>query len=244
MSRNKVRGIVFDLDGTLIHSRVNFPKMKQRMIAILEAEGVPHGLLTPRETTVVILEKTEGVWDEQGRPRAERERVLASLDEVMNETELEAIPAIEGVEGAAEAVRRLKERGYRPAVLTRGHHAYAVEALRKTGMLDCFDLILGRGETPRPKPYAEALEHTAELMELSRDEIVFVGDHPIDSTCAENARVHFIAVLSGSTERDAWAEQGQGTILRSVVDLPDHLAELHPRRTSVQMMEPDLDYDQ
>ncbi len=225
MRPSKLKGIVFDLDGTLIHSRVNFPEMKRRMISILEGEGVPPGLLTPRETTVILLEKTERVWDEQGKPPAERERVLDALDEVMNETELEAIPTIKEVEGASEAVRRLKEMGYKLAVLTRGHHAYAVEALRKTGMLEYFDLVLGRGETPRPKPYAEALEHTAKLMGLTLDEILFVGDHPIDSTCAENACVPFVAVLTGSTKRETWAEHGQTTILDSVRDLPDYLAE-------------------
>ena len=142
----------------------------------------------------------------------------------MNRTELEAIPTAEEVEGAAEAVRRLREMGYRLAVLTRGHNAYAVEALGKTGMLGYFDLVLGREETPRPKPYAEALQHTAELMELGLDEILFVGDHPIDSTCAENACVRFIAVLTGPTKEEAWAEHGQKTTLGSVRDLPEYLA--------------------
>ncbi|GAG46712.1 unnamed protein product, partial [marine sediment metagenome] len=33
---NEIKGIVFDLDGTLIHSAIDFPKMKLRMIEILE----------------------------------------------------------------------------------------------------------------------------------------------------------------------------------------------------------------
>ena len=225
MSRGKIKGIIFDLDGTLILSSIDFPGMKRRMIAILEDHGTPPGILSPKETTVVTMEKAERIWDEHGTPETERRWIREAIEEVMNETELEAIPSLKAVPGAAEAVRELKDMGYRLAVLTRGHNTYAVEALRKTGMLRYFDLVLGRGETPRPKPYAEALEHTAELLGLSLDEVVFVGDHPIDSTCARNAGVRFIAVLSGPIKEKAWAEYGQKTILKSVRDLPNYLAE-------------------
>ncbi len=225
MNQGNVKGIIFDLDGTLIRSSIDFPEMKRRMIAILEDHGIPRGLLSPTDTTVITMEKTERIWEEMETPETERRWVRADIDEVMNRAELEAIPTVEEVEGAGEAVSRLRERGYRLAVLTRGHCAYAVEALRKTGMLGFFDLILGRNETPRPKPYAEALQHTAGLMGLSLDEIVFVGDHPIDATCAKNASVCFIGVLSGLTKQEAWRDHGQKTILASVGDIPDYLAE-------------------
>ena len=224
MTKSKIRGVVFDLDGTLIRSTIDFPKMKRRMIAILEGGEIPRGRLSPTDTTVVTMEKAERIWEEKGVPEAERTRVRAEINEVMNRTELEAVSTVEEVEGVGEAVRRLKEEGYRLAVLTRGHNAYAMESLRKTGMLGFFDLILGRNETPRPKPYAEALKHTAGLMGLSLDEIVFVGDHPIDATCAKNASVRFIGVLTGWAKEDAWRDHGEKTILDSVRDLPDHLA--------------------
>lgn len=223
MIQGEIKGIVFDLDSTLVRSSIDFPRMKRRMIAILEANGVPSGLLSPTDTTVVTLEKANETWDENGTPDADREPVLAQVDQVMNQTELEAIPLVEEIEGAADAVRRLKERGYRLAILTRGHHDYAVGALTKTGMLEHFDLVLARGETPRPKPYREALEHTAGLMRLSLDEIIFVGDNPIDSTCAENAEVRFVAVITGRTGREEWMKRGFKIILDSVKELPEIL---------------------
>jgi len=224
MDRAKIRGIVFDLDGTLIRSSIDFPEMKRHMIAILEDDEIPRGHLSPTDTTVVTMEKAERIWEEKGIPEAGRMRVRAEIDRVMNRMELEAISTVEEVEGASEAIHGLREVGFRLAVLTRGHHAYAIEALRKTGMLGSFELILGRNETPRPKPYAEALKHTAGLMGLELDEIVFVGDHPIDATCAKNASVRFIGVLTGWTNEEAWKDHGQKTILDSVGDLPDYLA--------------------
>ncbi len=223
MKQSKIRGVVFDLDGTLIRSTIDFPGMKRRMIAILEGDIIPQGNLTPTDTTVVTMEKAERIWAEKGVPESERTRIRAEIDDIMNRTELEAVSTVEEIEGASDAVRRLREGGYKLAVLTRGHHAYALEALKKTRMLGFFDLILGRNETPRPKPYAEALKHTADLMGLSLDEIVFVGDHPIDATCAKNASVRFIGVLTGWTKEDIWKDHGEKTILKSVGDLPDYI---------------------
>lgn len=225
MSQDKVRGIIFDLDGTLIRSSIDFPEMKRRMIEVLEDHGIPCGLLSSTETTVAILAEAEMIWKARGVPRAEREQAQSEVEDIMNQTELEAIPTVEEVEGAAEAIRRLREMGYMLAVLTRGHKTYAVEALGKAGMLGYFKLILGRGETPRPKPYAEALRHTAGLMGLGVGEVLFVGDHTIDANCAENACVQFIAVLSGLTKEEGWAEHGQETILGSVRELVGYLAE-------------------
>jgi len=225
MSRNSTQGIIFDLDGTLIRSSIDFIGMKRKMIAILENHGVPSGLLSPYETTVALIEKAEKMWREKGTSSAERERILAEIEEIMNKIELEAMPTVKEVKGAAKAIDMLREMGYRLAVLTRGHKAYALKALEKTGMLGYFDLVLGRKDTPRPKPYAEALQHTAELMGIGLDDILLVGDHPIDSICAENACVRFIAVLTGPTKESVWVKHGQDTILNSVKDLPALLVE-------------------
>jgi phosphoglycolate phosphatase len=226
MAPNMIKGVVFDLDGTLIHSSIDFPKMKRLMIEILEASGVPNGVLTPNDTTVVTLAKAEKIWKEQGKPEDERETIRRTLDETMDQGELEAAPGVKEVEGATAAVRKLKEGGYKLAILTRSHNAYAVEALRKIGAVRYFDLILGRGETPKPKPYAEALQHSAELMGLSLDEVVFVGDHHIDSTCAHNAGCHFVGVRSGPRGEESWAQNRPQVILDSVADLPGYLNSL------------------
>lgn len=219
MIKGDVKGVVFDLDSTLIRSSIDFPRMKKRMIAILEANGIPRGLLSPTETTVITLEKAERIWDEREISEYDRKPILDQIEVVMNQTEMEAVPRVKEVEGALKAVSELREKGYRLAILTRSHHEYAVEALRKTGMLECFELILARGETPRPKPYREALDHAAKLMLLKLDEIIFVGDNPIDSACAENADVRFIAVTTGRTSREQWTENGCKIIMDSVTEL-------------------------
>ncbi len=226
MALSKIKGIVFDLDGTLIHSSIDFPKMKHHMIDILEANGVPQGLLTTKDLNVEIFEKAERAWDERGKPESERVGVRAQLEEAMNLGELEAIATVEQVEEATETVRKLKVRGYKLAILTRSHHAYAVEALRKIGAYEYFDLIIGRNEAPKPKPYAEAMEHTAELMGMRLDEVVLVGDHRLDMMSAANAGCLFVGVRTGRMGDESWGGQKPEALFDSISDVQAYLEDL------------------
>ncbi len=226
MAPSKIKGIVFDLDGTLIHSNINFPKMKRHMINILEANGVPHGLLTTEDLNVEIFEKAERAWNENGKPESERTVVRAQLEEAMNQGEIEAITTVEQVEEATETVRRLKGRGYKLAILTRSHHAYAVEALKKIGAYEYFDLIIGRNEAPKPKPYAEAMKHTAELMGMQLNEVVLVGDHRLDMMSAASAGCLFIGVRTGRRGDESWGDKKPEALFDSISDIPAYLEDL------------------
>lgn len=222
----KLKGIVFDLDGTLINSTIDFLEMKRAMIEYLESCGVPKGLLSANETNVVILEKAEKVLNEKNFSTKRKNEIQARIDAMMDEGEMEAIPTVESIAGAAEAMSKLKEMGYSLAILTRSCHDYTIEALRKTGMLEHFDAILGRGETPKPKPYAESLTCAAEKLGLKLEEIVLVGDHHIDYTCAENACATFIGVRTGPRKDESWGPKKPEVMLDSVTDLPEYLRKL------------------
>ncbi len=220
---NTLKGIIFDLDGTLIHTSINFTVMKERMISFLEEKGIPEGCLTPKQTTVVIIATCEEILREEGRSQEEIDEVHRTLEKIMNRGELEAIQDISGVDGVRDVLLELREAGYKLAVLTRSHHAYAVEALRKIGALDLFDVILGRGETPKPKPYREALEHTAMLLGLDPRETIFVGDNHIDANSAVNAEVPFIGVKTGRRGDLSWDGRFPEVLLESVTDLTAYL---------------------
>jgi len=221
---SKYKGIIFDLDGTLIKSTIDFVKMKQKMIKILEAEGIPKGILTPQITTVTILETSEKIWDENNKSETSRVKIRNQLDKVMDQGEIEAISLVEEIDDTTSAIRRLHKMHYRLAILTRSHHEYAVEALKKLKIDQYFEPILGRGQTPRPKPYKESLEHTAMLMDIPMDELVFIGDHHIDYQTSINSGCNFIGVDTRSKRRDPWEGDPPEILLKNVGALPDHLA--------------------
>lgn len=217
-----VKGIVFDLDGTLISSKIDFLGMKRKIISLLESKGVPEGHLSPNETTVEILRKAEGLWGE--RPEEEMREILREVEEIMDETEIDALPTVVEVEGTSKALKRLREMGLKLAVLTRGHRTYALKALEKTGMINYFDIILARGETPKPKPNPEALIHASAMMGLKPEEVLLVGDHRIDMECAERAGCRFIGVRTGPLGEASWGQNRPCILLDSLKQLTEYLS--------------------
>ncbi len=218
-----LRGIVFDLDGTLVHSSIDFNIMKKRMIKFLVDNGIPEGFFTPNQTTVVIMALSEQFFRENGHSEKEISRLCNSLEEIMNQGELEAISDVSEIEDVQKALKSLINDRYKLAVLTRSHHTYAVKVLKKIGVFENFDLVLGRGETPKPKPYPEALEHTAKLLRLNLKEIIFVGDNHIDASSSANADVPFIGVKTGPRGDRSWGTKIPKILLNSVADLPKFL---------------------
>ncbi|MBM3292222.1 HAD family hydrolase [Candidatus Bathyarchaeota archaeon] len=219
----KYKGIVFDLDGTLIHTEVNFRDMKAEMIKVLEEKGLPKNFATPDLTSVVILEEAEKYWKNQLRSEAEKQMLRDEMTVIMDTAEMKAIETLKIIPGIPETIKILKNRGYKIAILTRSNHAYAVEAVKKMKIETEIDVILGRGDTSQPKPYAEAMIEAAKALKMEINEVFMVGDHHIDSTCAINAGCFFIGVGSGPRLDRAFEINRPEVILPSVADLPDYL---------------------
>ena len=220
-----IKGIIFDLDSTLVQSRIDFPKMKKKIIKLLEENGHPKDSLSPiNQTTVQIREAVEEEWEKQKKPENEREELREKITCYMDEGEMESVGNLSEIPGAKDSVTKLRKMGYQLAILTRGHHEYAIEALRKTGMLDSFDLVLARGETPRPKPYKEALDFTVSKMGLQMDEVIFIGDHQIDRDSATNSGCSFIGVATGRRGLKSWEDEVPPKILlETVANLPHYI---------------------
>ena len=66
----KLKGIIFDLDSTLIQAKIDFVDMKTHMITLLEKYGHPSGTLSPTDqTTVQIMENANSEWRRQKKPQ-------------------------------------------------------------------------------------------------------------------------------------------------------------------------------
>jgi phosphoglycolate phosphatase-like HAD superfamily hydrolase len=222
----KLKGLIFDLDSTLIQAHIDFVDMKIHMINLLEVHGHPDGTLSPTDmTTVQIIEKAKREWNKQDKSKEECAMLVEQIEHIMNQGELNAITNLTEIEGASQAIKSLKDKSLKLAILTRSHHAYAVQALKKLGIYNDFDTILGRHETPEPKPYKGAIDHTIKLMNLSIENVAMIGDHQIDRDSAINSGCLFIGVNTGRRGLRSWRdEQPPEHFLHSVAELPEYLA--------------------
>ena len=95
--------------------------------------------------------------------------------------------------------------------------------MKKLGIYDEFDLILGRNETPEPKPYKGAIDYTVKLLGLAIDNVVMIGDHQIDRDSAIKSGCMFIGVATGRGLKSWKDENPPEHYLASVAELPEYL---------------------
>jgi len=216
-----IRGVVFDLDDTLVLSTVDYAKFKRLVIERIESHGEDASLYSPTETIVAIIARYEDRMRRSGVTDTEIRRRIEELDRIMDTVELEKVGETRAVKGAVRLLEVLKSRGVRIGVLTRGCERYAETALRTTGLLELVDELECRNSTTPAKPNPASYLRLVKRLGVRKDETLFVGDHPIDAQCARNAGVPFVAVETGDVPEGDLRAAGCLAVFRDVGDMVD-----------------------
>ncbi len=192
--------MIFDLDGTLVRSTIDFTKLKLETIRILSEIGLQTTGLSEKMKTYEIMAWVQKQVKNSGT--LSYEEVVRRVTDVWNSLELENVGRTVGVPGASSVLRQLRNRGFLTGVVTRGCHAYAVRALEIAGLLPYVNLIFGRDDTTNPKPDPEPLLRVISMFRAKPSEVVMVGDSIEDLECAKSAGVRFIGVPGGVFSRN------------------------------------------
>ncbi len=173
-----LRGVIFDLDGTLVDSRLDFEAIRRDM-------GLPSGV-----PILEAVEQTESV--------AERERLQA----ILHRHELTGAEQATLFEGVSEFLLWLKKNGLPRAVLTRNSRASTEIVLARLGLQ--FDMVLTREDAP-PKPDPAGLLLISQAWNIPPAELLFCGDYLFDLEAG--SRAGMLTALFAPAERPRFAIQ-------------------------------------
>ncbi len=189
--------ILFDLDGTLIDSteailesfdvalktfgEVSFDE------AAIKAE-VGHPLDAMFRTLGVREEK---VWEHVAAYKAHY-RTIACEKTVL-------LPRAKEAVALAAAHARL-------GVVTTKTAEYSREMLAYMGMMDYFEVLIGREDVTHPKPHPEPIDKALEAMHVSKSGCWMVGDTPMDMLAAKAAGIDSVAVCCGYAGKETLSE--------------------------------------
>jgi phosphoglycolate phosphatase-like HAD superfamily hydrolase len=89
------------------------------------------------------------------------------------------------------------------AILTRASEKYTKATLEITKLNGFFTVIATRDDFTllRAKPHQVALNYTINKLGVPPDNVLFIGDHELDYTCARQGDIRFIGVLGGAYDR-------------------------------------------
>ncbi|MGZ6272320.1 MAG: HAD family hydrolase [Candidatus Limnocylindrales bacterium] len=123
------------------------------------------------------------------------------------------------VEGAAEALRALRARGARLALVTSGHRSRVELELRASGLTDLFATGVYGDALPHQTPDPAPLLLAARYLHAGASELISVGDAVDDMQMARRAGAFPIGVLSGAGERGRLRGAGARWVAPSVVEV-------------------------
>lgn len=180
-----LKGIVFDLDGTLADSlSVTFEAFN----SVFNEYGAPK--LTPRE-----IMRYFGT--------GEREILAAVIGEEASHAGYqsfcrytsEAITRIPFHAGALDLIERLKSEGVPTSIVTGRSWATTQTILEHHRILDRFITVVAHDHVRLPTPSPEGIELALSRMKLSGRDILYVGDSHMDIQAAKAAGAQSVAAL-------------------------------------------------
>lgn len=214
-----VKAVVFDLDGTLMDSKIDYEKMGNRIRELLASMGLPEPL-EDRRKVYRVIRGGAATLREYGLPEESLKATIAEMEAIMNGIELEALDTIELRPYAREVVAELHGEGLRLGVATRSHREYTVRSLKKHGMLRLFHRVVARDDVPYPKPDPRHLMHTIELLGVDPADTLFIGDTTTDLQTADAAGVEFLGYWRDDTWAKRLMEEGCSRIIKDLRELP------------------------
>ncbi len=121
--------------------------------------------------------------------------------------------------GVKDILQKLKEKGYKTAIVTTKFHYRIEQILSKFDAKELIDLIVGAEDVKVEKPNPEGLLWAIAHLNVGKDEVLYVGDSIVDAKTAENAGVEFAATLTGTTTRNDFGRYNSRYIGDSILDV-------------------------
>ncbi|MHA1822333.1 MAG: HAD family hydrolase [Promethearchaeota archaeon] len=189
-----IKALVWDLDGTLIHFKINSIKARRNAIKVLTDNGIPKKKLS---ITLPILENiriSKILYNNYGISENKIEKILKLVNKAVIEVEYEAAINASLIEGIEEVLDFAKKKNLKQAIFTYNTHDNAVISLKTVGITDYFDVIVGRDDITNLKPHPDHLNYICRRLNVDCGEILVVGDTNRDIEAALNIDAHSLAL--------------------------------------------------
>jgi phosphoglycolate phosphatase len=211
--------ILFDLDGTLLDASTRHRNLARARIDTIgrlvggravdewaRLSGVdndtfeidPQGPLAraPRREDLIVASAAIYV---SGHPwHVARELAERAYKEADRLQETLYRPSL--MEGVGEALRSLKEGGFKLGIATNGESTSASALMKELGLLDLFNVILGADSVVEAKPAPEMALLACERVGVPPGRALFVGDQQEDMRAGRTASVKAVVSVNNSDQ--------------------------------------------
>lgn len=208
-----MKAVIFDMDGTILNT---IDDLANAVNYILEKYNMP--TKTVDEVRVIVgngLHRTLELCVAEG---TSREFVDSIFDEFAAYYKSHSNINTKPYEGIVEAIRKLKDKGYKLAVVSNKRQE-AVEKLCDEFYLGLFDEMFGDQDGMARKPEPDMVWKALDNLGVLKSDAVYIGDSEVDIMTANNSKLKGIYVSWGFRGASLLKESGAEIIVDTTEEM-------------------------
>lgn len=184
---HKKQLIVFDLDGTLIQSDIDYMGVRDELRLILKDLVSKDEFDKIQNTIYTILELVE-IIDKKDSTGIQFKRAWSLVEEY----EMKGYEKAFITKNASKILEKLQKLKYNIVIYTNNSRKLTDYALEKFELESLVEFVLTRDEVENCKPDPEGLLFIMEKFNQNKDNTIFIGDSWVDAETAINAKIEFV----------------------------------------------------
>jgi phosphoglycolate phosphatase len=212
----KYQCLLFDLDGTLVDSRIDLINSINLMLAELGRERLPDSSVISfvGEGARLLIERALRATQEEPPQTAEIDHALAVFGRHYREHLLDRTTIYPEVEETLGSLVNIAK-----AVVTNKPYEFTVALLDGIGLSSHFDIILGGDSLPERKPSPLMLLEAARRCSAAPSMSLMIGDSRVDVAAGKAAGMETCGYVSGFRGRTELVEAGADYLIERFSEL-------------------------
>jgi HAD superfamily hydrolase (TIGR01509 family) len=209
----KVRGVIFDLDGTLTNSiEVYFTLFKEGLAAA--------GIDITRKEVLEPLSEGIGAWDHViPMDLQDREDKIRQLKKRFRGDFMKALAQVKPLPEVDRVLEVLADRGIKLGLVT-DSPVSSLRPLEENSLVDHFRAIITRDDGFPRKPAPDGILECLRRMGVSPDEAISIGDALLDVRAGRAAGTLTIGVMTGLASPRQFDAESPTALVDHVSDIP------------------------
>lgn len=214
---------MFDLDGTLVETDIDFSKLRSATLQLIAEYGLDPLPLRELDALGAVEQAVETLRLEGKEDAAEelRQRAFARLQAM----EMAYCATPRPVPGMYDLLHALKEQDVRIGIITRNDREVSLRTL--SSLQIPYDLLVSRDDVQKVKPHPQHVMVALEKWEIAPTRCVVVGDYWMDVEAGRAAGCRTVGIWRLDVPINPFRNHPPDVLVRELKALIDAGADFH-----------------